>query len=116
MNTRMDTAPAQIVHAASSQYGNYRTSRKMPDRALGAVGARLVDAARTLKRKTTPRRSGSGIATQLILALEDAGFFLQGRPTENLLYETERIIRRRPIPFMLIGMTLGFLLARGTRR
>jgi hypothetical protein len=92
-----------------------RRTLGLADSALGAVGAKLVDAARALNQKTA-WRGGSGVASPLILALQDAGFFLQGRPTEKLLHETESVLRRRPIPFILIGATLGFLLARGTRR
>jgi hypothetical protein len=56
------------------------------------------------------------IAIPFTQALEDAGFFLQGRPTENLAHQAGRIIRRNPVPFILIGATLGFLFARSTRR
>ena len=117
MDTTMRTRPAQAVsEAPSKQAGNNRISGSMPDRVLGTVGARLVDSARALRQKAAPLGAGSGIATPFMLALEDAGFFLQGRPTENLLYETGRLIRRHPFPFLLIGGTLGYLLARGTRR
>ncbi len=116
MDTTTEIRPVKAVNTAPSQYGHDQTPETMPDRVLGTIGARLVDSARALRQKAAPLVGGSGIAIPLMLALEDAGFFLQGRPTEKLLYETADIIRRRPIPFMLIGATLGFLLARGTRR
>jgi hypothetical protein len=107
--------PVQALHERPWQYGN-RPPGSMPDRVLGAVGERLVEAARALGQKIAPLRGDSRVAMPVMRALEDAGFFLQGSPTEKLLDEAGRLIRRRPIPFMLIGATLGFLLARGTRR
>jgi hypothetical protein len=116
MITETCSSPAVSEDRHQYEYGNARTLGTTPDRVLAVIGARLVDAAKALRQKITPLRRGSGIATPLILTLEDAGFFLQGHPTENLLYETGRTIRRRPLPFMLIGAALGFMLARGTRR
>ena len=107
---------AQAVDPALPQNENAETPYTMPDQVLGSVGARLVGTARALRQKTAQVPGASGVGIPFMRALEDAGFFLQGRPTEKLLYETGRTIRRRPVPFLLIGAALGFLLARGKRR
>ena len=105
----VNEALSECAEVVSTDTG--RRSLGLADGALGTVGAKLVDAARALNQKTAWR-----VASPLVVALQDTGFFLQGRPTEKLLHEAESVLRRRPIPFMLIGATLGFLLARGSRR
>jgi hypothetical protein len=116
MTATMESRPARAISEGASRDRTDRTPDTIPDRLLGRLGAGLVDTARGLRLKTAAQRSGSSLAMPVMLMIEDAGFFLQGRPTGKLLYETGRIISRRPIPFMLIGATLGFLLARGSRR
>jgi hypothetical protein len=114
MHTTTARAPAQGLKQTLSLKKNETPSTR-PDQMLSAVGARLVSAAKTFRHKAA-RLPGFGFGIPLLQALEDTGFFLQGRPTENFLDKTGSVIRRRPVPFMLIGAALGFLLARGKRR
>lgn len=111
MATTIQTSQAQTVNAGSSQHGRGRRIYPhgwTPDRVLSVIGAGLVDAARAQR--------DAGVANPLIHILQGAGFFLQAHPIKNLFSEAERLMRRRPIPFMLIAAALGFCLARGTRR
>ena len=116
MQTTTENHQTQAFNPTLPQNENAETPCTMSDQVLGSVGAKLVGTARALRQKSAQVPGGSGVGIPFMLAVEDAGFFLQGRPTEELLYETGRIIRRRPLPFLLIGAALGFLLARGKRR
>jgi hypothetical protein len=48
--------------------------------------------------------------------LEVAGSYLQERDVNHMLSDLSGMIRRYPVPSLLIGLGIGYLLARGTRR
>ena len=87
-----------------------------PDRILAALGVKLVDAAGALKAKTATPGTFSGAADAIAQALEQAGFYLQGRAATDLLDKSADLIRRHPGPALLIGAAIGFLAARTIRR
>ena len=48
--------------------------------------------------------------------LERAGTYLQQQDLNDMRADLENIIRRYPVQSLLIGLGVGYLLARGTRR
>jgi hypothetical protein len=49
-------------------------------------------------------------------ALDSSGRYLEEQGLSGMAEDVTNLIRRNPIPAMLIGVGLGFLLARLTRR
>jgi hypothetical protein len=55
-------------------------------------------------------------ATAVAEKLDVAGTYLQEKDLNHVLDDLSGMIRRHPVPALLIGLGVGYLLARGTRR
>jgi hypothetical protein len=92
-----------------------------------AVGSRVSDAAGSLGcgMKTladTIRESGprigvlGGAASAVASGLETGGRYLEEHGLKDLGQDLSGLIRRNPIPAMLVGVAIGYLFARATNR
>jgi hypothetical protein len=61
--------------------------------------------------KEDSTKTASGVAS----ALDSSGRYLEEQGLSGMADDVTNLIRRNPIPAMLIGVGLGFLLARLTR-
>lgn len=83
--------------------------------ATSAVGAGMQSLAGTI-REHTPHEGVMGSASKAVAeTLESGGRYLQQEGLKGIADDTTNLIRRNPIPAVLIGIGLGFLLARATR-
>jgi hypothetical protein len=95
---------------AASQLGH-----KAED-ATHAVGGGMQSLAGTL-RDHLPQSGPVGAATgALESGLESTGKYLQEEGLQGMAEDVTQLIRRNPFPAMLLGVGLGFILARLTTR
>jgi hypothetical protein len=85
------------------------------DDALSSVGGQMKNLAGTL-RQNTPHEGMTGQAASAVAqGLEGAGSYLQQHGIGDMTDDLSDVIRRYPIPAVLIGIGVGFLLAKATR-
>jgi ABC-type transporter Mla subunit MlaD len=101
---------SQKVGDAASYVG-----RKAEDAAKG-MGAGMKSLGGTL-REHAPHSGMAGTASSAVAdSLENTGRYLQERGFEGICTDLTSVIRRNPIPALLMGIGAGFLLARATSR
>lgn len=86
------------------------------DAATTTAGARMSDAAQTLREKAPATGTVATVADKTADTLEQAGTYLQQHDVADMRSDLEAIIRRHPMEAVLVGFGIGFLLARSTRR
>jgi hypothetical protein len=80
-----------------------------------AVGGGIKSLAGTIREKG-PHGGFTGQATSTVAdALETTGSYLEEQGLSGIGEDLTNLIRRNPIPALLVGIGLGFLLARATR-
>ena len=88
---------------------------KKADDATSAVGGGMKSLAGTIREKM-PREGVLGTAGGAVAGtLESGGAYLQDHGLSGVGEDVTGLIRRNPIPAVLIGIGIGFLLARATR-
>lgn len=94
---------------AAQQAASY-VSEKV-DSATEAVGSRFKSAGESL-RQNGPREGTLGQASSaLAKSLEDTGEYLQREGVEGIACDVSNMIKKNPIPSMLFGVGIGYLLA-----
>jgi hypothetical protein len=82
--------------------------------ATTAVGGRLKAAGDAL-RHNVPQDGTLGQASSAVAkTLEDTGSYLEREGLQGISHDMTNLIKRNPIPALLIGVGLGFLVARAT--
>jgi hypothetical protein len=106
-----DTA-SSVVRTAGNVASNL--SERAGD-ATSSVGGGMKSLAGTL-RDTAPQGGMMGTAaTSVADALETGGRYLQEHGLGDIGQDVVNLIRRNPIPAVLVGFGIGFLFARATR-
>lgn len=83
--------------------------------ATSAVGSGMKSLAGTI-REHTPREGMLGSATSAVAdTLESSGRYLEESGLSGIGDDLTSMIRRNPVPALLVGIGLGFLIARATR-
>jgi len=62
------------------------------------------------------RQKADNAATTVGGALENTGHYLRDDGIHNIATDLTNLVRRNPIPAMLVGLTVGYLLAQTTHR
>jgi ElaB/YqjD/DUF883 family membrane-anchored ribosome-binding protein len=108
----------QQATAAAMEKGQElaRTAGKRVDEATAALGERIKSAGETL-RERGPREGMLGSATGAVAeSLERTGRYVQEEGILGMAEDVTELIRRNPIPAVLVGVGIGFLLAKLLRR
>jgi len=88
-------------------------SNKAED-ATSAIGGRLKAAGEAI-RQNAPHEGRFGQASEAVAqTLSDTGEYLEREGLSGLGNDMTELIKRNPIPALLLGVGLGFLLARAT--
>jgi len=83
--------------------------------ATTSVGSSLQSAAGAL-RENLPNRGMLGTATETVAnTLESSGKYLEDKGLSGMSEDIAGVIKRYPIPAVLLALGLGFLIARSTR-
>jgi hypothetical protein len=86
------------------------------DRATHAVGSGMESMGHTL-RERMPNKGVLGAATSSVAGgLETGGKYLEDEGIKGIADDVTNLIRRNPFPALLIGVALGYAIARLTSR
>jgi len=85
------------------------------DTAVASVGSGMQSLAGTIRDKGPGSGVLGGATSGVASALESSGRYLEEQGLSGMADDMTHLIRRHPIPAVLIGVGLGYLLARMTR-
>jgi len=85
------------------------------DAATDTMGAKMTDVAQTIREKAPETGPVADVADKAAHTMEKAGTYLQDHDLASMRADLEGIIRRHPMEAMLIGLGVGYLLARSRR-
>jgi hypothetical protein len=89
---------------------------KKADEATSAVGSGMKSLADTIRDKA-PQKGAFGAAGSAVAdTLESGGRYLKEHGLSGIGADLTNVIKRNPIPAMLVGIGLGFLIAHATKR
>jgi methyl-accepting chemotaxis protein len=86
------------------------------DAATTTVGEKLTDVAQTIRDKAPLSGPVADAADTAAENLERAGTYLREQDLSDIRADLEGLIRRHPIESLLVGLGVGYLLARSMRR
>jgi hypothetical protein len=85
------------------------------DSAMTATGEQLSTLAQTV-RENAPEGKAGQVASKAADALDRGGEYLQNADLQTVHGDLVRVIRAHPIESLLVGVAVGYLVARATRR
>jgi len=83
---------------------------------LGAVGSGMSNLAGTVREHTGGTGMLHDVGERVAAGLETGGHYLSEQGFKGMADDLTDLIRRNPIPALLVGIGVGFLLARSTSR
>jgi hypothetical protein len=98
---------------AAQQAASYVTER-IGD-ATEAVGNQFKAAGDTIRHNVPQQGTLGQASTALAKSLEDTGEYIKREGMEGMAADMSNMIRRNPIPSMLFGVGIGYLLAHATK-
>jgi hypothetical protein len=101
------------ARAKAAEVGDAAASKV--DSAMTATGAQMSTLAQTV-RENAPEGKAGEVAAKAADALERSGEYLQVADLQMVRGDLERVIREHPIESLLVGVGIGYLVARATRR
>ena len=108
--------PSEIVgdaRAKAAEVGDAAASKV--DSAMTATGEQMSTLAQTVREKAPEGKAGE-VAAKAADALDRGGEYLQAADLQTVRTDLERVIREHPIESLLVGVGIGYLVARATRR
>ena len=84
--------------------------------ATTTVGEKLTDVAQTIRDKAPASGPVADAADTAAETLQRAGTYLREQDLADIRGDLEGLIRRHPIESLLVGLGVGYLLARSMRR
>jgi len=108
--------PSEIVddaRAKAAEVGDAAASKV--DSAMTATGEQMSTLAQTV-RENAPEGKAGEVASKAADALDRGGEYLQTADLQMVRGDLERVIREHPIESLLVGVGIGYLVARATRR
>jgi len=83
---------------------------------ISAVGERIGSLAGVIRDKAPHEGAMGTAATTVAETLDAAGSYLQEKNLDHMMGDLSGMIRRYPVPSLLVGLGIGYLLALSTRR
>ena len=108
--------PSEIVddaRAKAAEVGDAAASKV--DSAMTATGEQMSTLAQTVREKAPEGKAGE-VASKAADVLDRGGEYLQTADLQMVRGDLERVIREHPIEALLVGVGVGYLVARATRR
>lgn len=99
--------------AKAQEFGAAATSKA--SEAATAIGEQMDSLAGVIRDHTPQDGAVATAATAVAGGLESASSYLQEKAYENIATDLTAVIRRYPVQSLLVGVGLGYLLARGTK-
>jgi vacuolar-type H+-ATPase subunit H len=91
------------------------TAASKVDSAMTATGEQMSTLAQTVREKAPEGKAGE-VAAKAADVLDRGGEYLQTADLQMVRSDLERVIREHPIESLLVGVGVGYLVARATRR
>ena len=101
---------------AKDQAAESSAAATAANQATSAVGEQLGSLAGMIRDKAPSEGTVGRAATAVADKLGAAGSYLQEKKVEHVTGNVTDLIRRYPMPSLLIALGIGYLLARSTRR
>jgi hypothetical protein len=111
----MDKAKQAASTVADKAKGVASAVGEKAESAVSAVGGGMQSLAGTIREKGPHGGVFGGAASGMAGALDSSGRYLEEQGLSGMAEDVTNLIRRNPIPAMLVGIGLGYLLARLTR-
>lgn len=111
------TNPTEVLDSAKQKAADATNaaSEKAND-AMTAAGSQMSTLAQTVREKAPVEGRAGEIASNAADALDRGGRYLQQADPQMIRSDLEQMIRQHPVEAMLVGLGVGYLLARATRR
>jgi len=109
---RTGEVASNVAHRAGEMAS---TAGKKVDSGVSAAGSGMQSFAETV-REHGPSSGMLGSATSAVAdTIENTGEYLETHGLSGIAEDLTSLVRRNPIPALLIGIGVGFLIARATR-
>jgi uncharacterized protein YjbJ (UPF0337 family) len=116
-STTYRTTPGGMADAAQEKGEEAAaTAATKASQPISAVGEKIESLAEAIRDKAPHEGTIGTAATAVAEKLDAAGSYLQTKDFDHMVGDVSDVIRRYPIPSLLIGLGIGYLLARSTRR
>jgi len=112
----LSSAAGSAVQAAGDMARSAATSAgHMADRGVSTAGSGVASAADTVRRYG-PQSGMMGQATEAVASgLEQAGHYVEDKGLSGMTGDLGNLIKSYPIPAVLLGIGMGYLLGRALR-
>jgi len=115
--TQAGEAAQQAASSAMSKAQEVASNAgKRVDEATAALGERVRSAGSTLRERGPHDGMLGSAAGSVADSLEQTGRYLQEEGLRGMAEDVTELIRRNPIPAVLVGVGIGFMLAKLLRR
>jgi len=101
--------------AAGQARDTARAAGRTADSAAARVGSGMGSLADTIRENAPKEGMMDTAASRVADGLESAGRYLEQEGLTGISGDLTELIKRNPVPALLIGLGIGFLLARATR-
>jgi hypothetical protein len=113
-----------VKNRASEAASNVADKAKQAASALGqkaeqtthAMGSGMKSLSDTIRNKAPQEGMMGEAASSIAQGLESGGNYLEQAGIQGIAEDLTNLVRRNPVPALLVGVGLGFLLARATTR
>jgi uncharacterized protein YjbJ (UPF0337 family) len=106
----------KVDEASKATEGTFSSVGTKASEQMSAVGEKMGSLADAIREKAPPEGAVGTAATTVADKLDAAGSYLQEKNLDHMVSDLSGMIRRYPVPSLLIGLGIGYLLARSTRR
>jgi hypothetical protein len=114
-NTAADKAKEALGHAGEAVSSAASAVGATADRAASAAGTGMQSLADTARRHL-PHEGVMGTASKYVTdSLEAGGKYLEDKGLSGMTEDFGNLIKNHPIPAVLIGLGIGYLLGRALR-
>ena len=111
-----DRAKDVASNVADQAKGVASTLGHKAEDATHAVGSGMQSLGSTVREKLPHSGVVGAAASSIAGGLESGGQYLQEEGLGGIAKDMTNLIRRNPVPAMLVGLALGFIIARATAR
>jgi ABC-type transporter Mla subunit MlaD len=106
----------EMAQTAANRIGDTaRTVGEKAEQATNRLGERIKSAGHNLREKAPQRGLLHSASESLADSLETSGEYLQEKGISGMAGDVTELIRRNPIPALLVAVGIGFLIARSFR-
>jgi len=111
-----ESGPSMAERAKEAAQDLATTAKKKAASATHSVGAGMESLADTIREKGPHEGTLGRASSRIASSLESGGHYLQEASLSSMAEDVTNVVRRNPIAAILVGVGIGYLLARATRR